>query len=127
MSAYTMETLEIRRMLSTSIAESEPNNTLAGADLLPRQLGAPLHVSGKVASAGDIDWFKLTLKKGDVIGAALQGKDGLDPAIRLSNSSGVLLIGNDDEGARDAGSIYLPPDSPLPTNPPADSNSEFYY
>jgi hypothetical protein len=127
MSAYTMETLEIRRMLSGSIAESEPNNTLASANSLPRQLGAPLHVTGKVASAGDVDWFKVDLKKGDVIGAALQGKDGLDPAIRLVNSSGVLMVGNDDDGARSAGSIYQAPESPLPANDPADSNCEFTY
>jgi hypothetical protein len=96
MTTPLMEPMEARRLLSVTLTEAEPNNSMAAADVIPRELGASVKVNGKLGALGDRDWFKVTLKAGDVIGAVVRGKGGLDTNLRLVDAAGRLLIGNDD-------------------------------
>jgi hypothetical protein len=109
MATLTMEPLEVRRLLSTSLVESEPNNSAVRAAPIPRQLEQHVDIRGSIGGIGDHDWFQVKLEAGDVVGAALTGLDGLDPVLRLVSSSGKLMMGNDDGGLK-----ALPAESPLP-------------
>src|SRR3954452_11861118 len=93
-----VEQLEIRRLLSVSISEAEPNNVRAQANTIVRKLDDHVLVSGAVNAPGDRDWFKIQLNQGDVVGGALTGQVGLDTTLRLFNNAGKLMIGNDDCG-----------------------------
>src|SRR5262245_49821960 len=89
-----VEVLEDRSLPSVTILEAEPNDTRPHANLIPRVLDTPVNVSGMVGTPGDHDWFRIQLQAGDILGAALNGKNGLDPTIRLVNSAGDLMIAN---------------------------------
>src|SRR3954469_18130123 len=73
-----VEVLEDRNLLSVNLVEVEPNNTPAAANVIQRVLDSHVLVSGAVNLPGDRDWFGLQLKQGDVFGAALNGKSGLN-------------------------------------------------
>src|SRR5262245_17957884 len=119
-----VELLEKRNLLSINLVEREPNNTMPAANALARILDTQFIVSGQIPSPGDRDWFKVSLEAGDVIGSALSGQSGLDPAVRLVDSSGRLLVANDD--ANFFGN-YLPPASPLPRDGSVATDAAFYY
>src|SRR5262249_55868024 len=93
----TLEELEERNLLSVNLVEVEPNNTPPQANALQRLLDEQVIVSGRVNALGDRDWFRIELKQGDVLGAALNGQNGLDPMLRLVNSAGDLMVANDDK------------------------------
>src|SRR5436190_11849873 len=119
-----MEHLESRQLLSVNLTEAEPNNTMAGATPVARVLDTHTIVSGRVNAAGDRDWFRLQLKQGDVFGASVSGNSGLNPAVRLVDSSGGLVIGNDD--SQYVGYRALPNESPLPYSQAAATDAEAY-
>jgi hypothetical protein len=119
-----MEQLETRQLLSVNLTEAEPNNTAAGANPLARVLDTHTIVTGRVGSAGDRDWFKLQLKAGDVFGASVSGNNGLNPAVRLVDAAGALVIGNDDGNY--VGYRALPTESPLPYSQAAATDAEAY-
>src|SRR5438067_549267 len=95
MSVFAIEPLEARRLLAASLMELEPNTGPAAANPVPRVLQTPVHISGAIDAPGDLDWFKIQLKAGDVFGASLKGAPGLDGMIHVGNSAGALLIHND--------------------------------
>lgn len=109
MDTLTMEALEMRRLLSTSLVESEPNNSPVRAAPIHPQLEQQVEIRGAIGEMGDHDWFQVKLEAGDVVGAAVTGLDGLDPVLRLVSSAGKLMMGNDDRGL-----TALPAESPLP-------------
>ena len=109
MAALTMEALEVRRLLSTSLVESEPNNSAVRAAPIPRHLEQQVEIRGAIGEIGDRDWFRIKLEAGDVVGAAMTGEGGLDTVLRLVSASGKLMMGNDDHGL-----AVLPAESPLP-------------
>jgi hypothetical protein len=117
----SVELLESRRLFSANFSESEPNDLRSRADVIERPSDNHVLISGRVNRFGDRDWFKVQLDQGDVVGAALSGHDGLDTVLRLVNSAGKLMMGNDD-GAGGG----LPADSPLPTSEAA-TDSAIYY
>ncbi len=124
-----VELLEDRCLPSSTIVEAEPNDTVAGANALPLGFDAgeqtAVTVKGDIATLGDRDWFRVDLNAGDVIGATVQGQMGLNPAVRLINSSGTLLIFNDDHGNF---GVNLPQESPLPRLSSSNSgDAELYY
>jgi hypothetical protein len=123
-----MEPLEMRRLLSTSLVESEPNNTRAKADAIARQPDEVITIRGKINTAEDHDWFKVRLEAGDVLGVAVTGGadlgPGLEPYARLLDSAGRVVI--ETTGPFFQAGESLPEQSPLPR---ADRNSygvEFY-
>jgi hypothetical protein len=107
------------------MVEREPNNTMAAAQALPRVPEIDVIVDGDVSSPGDRDWFRLDLRAGDVLGAALAGQSGLNPAMRLVDSAAQLLVSNDN--AFFTGGQLLPPESPLPRDQSHGQNAELYY
>lgn len=119
-----VETLEDRTVPSVNLVESEPNNTTATANVVPRLPGEQVIMSGRIETTGDRDWYVLQLRAGDVIGATLNGRNGLNPALRLVNAAGELMMGNDD--ARGTG-VALPKESPLPRHNPDAIDSVVYY
>jgi hypothetical protein len=79
--------------------ESEPNSAREQANVVP-PAGA-YALNGIIGEPGDSDYYRLTLKKGQVLTghAYAQGLGSpLDPVISLRGSTGVALISNDDGG-----------------------------
>jgi hypothetical protein len=95
----------------TIITESEPNNSLDAADIIPLSVLNPdIDVTGYNYNDED-DYFAISLKGGDILGVACRGSSalgGLDPQIKLLNSIGNALIINDD------GLALYPVTSPMP-------------
>jgi hypothetical protein len=122
-----LEQLESRRLLSASLTESEPNNSAARADTLPCRPEELLAVYGQINATGDHDWFKVQLRKGDVIGATVTGEEGFDTTVRLVNADGELLVGNDDNYFFGADRHLLPDESPLPITTSSSTDAGAYY
>jgi hypothetical protein len=111
MKTFNIEFLESRRLLSVTVAESEPNTGPAGANPVPRVLGESVHFTGAIDAPGDLDWLTIDLQKGDVFGASQRGAPGLDGMIHFGNSAGELLMHNDDSFFN---GTFRPAASPLP-------------
>lgn len=97
--------------------EAEPNDKMAVANVVPN--GQPIALNGIIETKGDMDFFKLPLKKGmklDVMGYAQTVGSPLDPVVNLYNDKGAGLGGNDDGGGRRR------LDSKLTVNIPADGD-----
>jgi len=100
-----------------NVLETEPNNEQAKAT--PAPAGAPIALNGILETPGDVDFFKVPLKKGmklDVIGYAQALGSPLDPVVNVYNEKGGSLGGNDDGGGRRR------LDSKLTVNIPADGD-----
>jgi hypothetical protein len=79
--------------------ESEPNSAREQANAVPPAEAYALN--GIIGEPGDADYYRLTLKKGQVLTghAYAQGLGSpLDPVISLRGSAGAALISNDDGG-----------------------------
>jgi hypothetical protein len=79
--------------------ESEPNSAREQANVVPPAEAYALN--GIIGEPGDADYYRLTLKKGQVLTghAYAQGLGSpLDPVISLRGSAGAALISNDDGG-----------------------------
>src|SRR5688500_11365835 len=120
-----VEPLEQRRLLSVTIAESEQNDGPGAADGLPRLAETSIHVTGSIGAPGDLDWFKIKLKAGDVVGAIVTGQPGLDPMLHLGNSNIELMIHNDDSFNHKF--RFMPPQSPLPRVSGSIRDPEMHY
>jgi hypothetical protein len=119
-----VEALENRIVPAVNFVESEPNNTPATADVIARLPATQVVLSGAVDAAGDRDWFRLDLRAGDVVGAVVKGQTGLNPAVRLINAAGDLMMSNDDL-ARNG--TFLPQESPLPHSTRSATDAGVYY
>lgn len=81
--------------------EAEPNNEQAKATEVKQ--GEPVALNGVIEAPGDIDFFKLALKKGQqvVLQAYAQTLGSpLDTVVNIYNEKGGSLGGNDDGGGR---------------------------
>lgn len=81
--------------------EVEPNNEQAKATVAAT--GEPLALNGIIETPGDVDFFKVTLKKGQqlLVQAYAQSLGSpLDTVINIYNAKGGSLGGNDDGGGR---------------------------
>src|SRR5262245_31163218 len=119
-----VEGLEDRACPSINLPETEPNDSPAAAQALPRVPDVHVIVNGDIR-AGDRDWFRLSLHAGDVFGVALDSLSPLNPALRLVDAGGNLLIRNDNSNL--TGYHSLPHASPLPTNIDNPLGAEVYY
>src|SRR5262245_10479325 len=119
-----VEGLEDRACPSINLPETEPNDSPAAAQPLPRVPDVNVIVNGDIR-AGDRDWFRLSLHAGDVFGVALDSLSPLNPALRLVDAGGNLLIRNDNSNL--TGYHSLPHASPLPTNIDNPLGAEVYY
>ncbi|MFZ4768023.1 MAG: PPC domain-containing protein, partial [Roseimicrobium sp.] len=90
-----------RAMPFDNALEAEPNDEQAKATSAPT--GEPIALNGIIEKKGDIDYFKVPLKKGmklDVMGFAQTLGSPLDPVVNVYNDKGGSLGGNDDGGGR---------------------------
>lgn len=99
----------------TIVQEAEPNDEFYNAQ--PLTLGpepmAPVYVDvkGTVFNGADVDLYRVSVEKGDILGLACISHGALDPVLAVQQLSGVSLIENDNDG----GLAYLyPPSSPMP-------------
>lgn len=83
------------------VPESEPNNTVETAQLLPLGTGpgqdVDLNVAGAISAVGDVDFYRFNAQKGDILGIAVVGVGSMDPIttlVRGSDGSAIML--NDD-------------------------------
>ena len=79
--------------------EAEPNDKTEAANVVPAAEAYALN--GVIGQPGDADFFRLTLKKGQVLeGQCLAQSLGspLDPVVRVANAAGTDLVSNDDGG-----------------------------
>ncbi len=96
------------------MADDYSNNTQTSGLLLPTY-GGTASLSGNLEVVGDQDWFKVTLKAGQLYHFELDGlasKQGslLDPLLTLRDASGAVISSNDDavDSTRDSAINYQP-------------------
>ncbi len=80
--------------------ETEPNDELTKATSAP---GAPIALNGIIEKPGDVDYFKVPLKKGmalQVQAYAQSVGSPLDSVVDIYNAKGGRIGGNDDGGGR---------------------------
>lgn len=99
------------------VNEQEPNDSAAQSQAIPLG-GGPgqdrdVNISGDIG-AGDVDYFRFTGAKGDVIGMACLSQSQLDPMLAVCQSDGTFIAGNDDDPAVTGSMSILPPSSPFP-------------
>ncbi|MCB1276392.1 PPC domain-containing protein [Prosthecobacter sp.] len=83
-----------------NVLEAEPNDEQTKATVAP---GAPIALNGIIEKPGDVDFFKVSLKKGmtlEVQGFAQSVGSPLDSVVNVYNEKGGSLSGNDDGGGR---------------------------
>jgi len=79
-----------------NVLETPNNNTAATASPGP---AAPCAFNGVIEKPGEIDYFKVTAKKGQVFDVHCYARrigSPLDPVLYFGNAAGGALIGNDD-------------------------------
>ncbi len=84
-----------------NVLEAEPNEDQAKATVAAT--GSPIALNGIIEKPGDVDYFKLPLKKGmtlEVQGYAQSIGSPLDSVVNIYNEKGGSLSGNDDGGGR---------------------------
>jgi hypothetical protein len=84
-----------------NVLEAEPNEEQAKATVATA--GEPIALNGIIEKPGDVDFFKVPLKKGmtlEVQGYAQSIGSPLDSVVNIYNEKGGSLSGNDDGGGR---------------------------
>ncbi len=97
------------------VGEVEPNSTPGTAQVIPFGDGVgqdrDIDVTGTIGTTTDLDYFRLTATKGDVLGLAVLAGGAPDSMVAVTDLAGVSFTENDDHQGQ-AG--YYPPGSPLP-------------
>jgi hypothetical protein len=104
----------IRVSNSPNVLEAEPNNEVGKATNTDGLV--PVALNGVLEEKGDIDFFKLTVKKGQVFDIDVFGRrlrSPIDSVLALYDAKGSRIQLNDDDGQ---------PDSKLRWNAPADGD-----
>lgn len=96
--------------------ETEPNGSTGTANVLPLGTGMgediDVDVTGDISPANETDAFRVTLKKGDIIGAAtITAAGGPDTVLAVFDPMGSQIFSNNNHGGLNT--IY-PPGSPWP-------------
>lgn len=91
------------------VIESEPNDTREKATALPfRYPDAGVTANGRFDKSGDVDWYRITLKKGQgvvlEIAAQRHLRSPVDTLLQVFDADGKMLAENDD-GAMFAGQV----------------------
>lgn len=78
--------------------EIEPNDDFRKPQIVTN---LPVHLNGRLAKNGDVDSFAVTLSEGQTLVASLQAytlMSGVDALLRLTDSRGVQVAWNHDDG-----------------------------
>ena len=98
------------------VNESEPNDTPATAQTIPIGDGVgedrSIDITGDLSSFGDVDYYRFSATKGDVLGLAALGNGSPDTVLSITDVDGIDIISNDDHGGL---ARFYPPLSPLPS------------
>lgn len=98
------------------VGEVEANSTPATAQVIPYGDGVgqdrDIDVNGTIATNTDLDYFRITATKGDVLGLAVLAGGAPDSMLAVTDLAGVVFSENDDDQGQ--GALY-PPSSPLPS------------
>lgn len=79
----------------STLAEVEPNNSLATAQLV----AAPATVAGTLGSSADVDLFRISLPAGKTLAAALKlASSATDYDLVLRNSAGTAIAASQNDG-----------------------------
>lgn len=81
--------------LPTVLETDQPNDTREAA----QPVSFPVAINGRIGQESDLDYFKLTLKKGDALTVDLNAArldSQLDSIVRILDANGKQLIENDD-------------------------------
>lgn len=98
------------------VNEVEPNDAPGSGQLLSFGTGAgvddAIDITGSLDVPTDEDEFRITLRKGDIFGIAVNrdGENFLDSILTISDEKGGLIHENDDGYSY----FYIPPESPMP-------------
>lgn len=111
------------------VTEVEPNDVREKATALPfRFPDGSVTANGRFDKPGDVDWYRVTLKKGQGVGIEVAAQRHLrspvDTAIEVTDATGKKLAENDD-GVAFAGQVehdFPCPDSSLEFVAPADGD-----
>ncbi|MEQ1859781.1 MAG: PPC domain-containing protein [Chthoniobacteraceae bacterium] len=91
--------------------EAEPNDAIDKAT--PTGTAIPLACNGIIEKPGDVDYFKVSAKKGadyDIAVYARRLRSALDPVVEVYNAKGSRLGTNDDSGDADSYLRWKAPD-----------------
>jgi Zn-dependent metalloprotease len=73
---------------ASTFPEAEPNDSIAGADVVARTYTA---IQGGLTAATDKDYFALSLNPGETLAIAMTGPSGVDWDLKLFNAAGTQL------------------------------------
>ena len=97
------------------VGEVEPNSTPGAAQLIPFGDGAGqdrnIDITGTIATNSDVDYFRITATKGDVLGLAVLAGGTPDSMVAVTDLAGGSYTENDDHQGQ---ASYYPLGSPLP-------------
>jgi len=92
---------------SATLIESETNDTLAVADLIPRGPAIWVDAGAMELTTGDVDFFSIRLEEGEILMVATTPLEELftmpDTVLGLFDQDGYLLALNNDAGSGDPG------------------------
>jgi hypothetical protein len=89
---------------------AEPNNEIAKAS--PASGPLPLAFNGIIGEKGDVDFFKFTVKKGEIFdftSFSRATRSPIDTVVDLFDAKGGRLAGNDDQGGPDSNFRWTAP------------------
>ncbi len=92
-----------------NVLETEPNNSAAEATIA----SVPAALGGVIATSGDVDWFRFTGTKGQVLDLRVWARgirSPLDPVLTVYRADQAALAGNDDSGGPDSYLRFTVPD-----------------
>jgi len=97
------------------LGEVEPNSTPGTAQLIPYGDGGGqdrnIDVTGNISPNTDLDYFRITATKGDVLGLAVLAGGAPDAMVAVTDLAGTAYTENDDHQGQ---ASYYPLGSPLP-------------
>jgi hypothetical protein len=98
-----------------AVGEVEPNDTTGTAQVIPLGTGGgqdrDLDISGSISIGSDVDFFRFTAAKGDVLGMAALGGGVVNTELGITDTGGTVILSNSDHGG--ISGIY-PANSPFP-------------
>lgn len=100
---------EVFRTDRAAVREVEPNDDADAATELPPETGA---VAGRFAQAGDVDWFRLPLKKDETLAVIAHTRNLGSPSdlvLSIHDATGKQLATADESGAFDARLTFTAP------------------
>ncbi len=128
-SGLYVATVSLHKGGSTQFAESEPNGTLMQARFIDLATSGPMLGAASISPANDVDVYGLELRGGDSVLAVVTPNQNLptdfstpDTIMDVLDSSGAVLLTNDDSGDESPTTGVLGTGSAVRFRAPGDGN-----